>query len=119
MRNLPLILFLLSFASSSLALTIKPGRYSGLSADNSACSLTVTEDGAIGLYYKGAFGHGVTFYPKNQKLEGNTLTVSGSVDMASAKARITLANDGTPVEALMGTGPFLKIFYDVNCKDLN
>jgi len=117
-KTLLIAMTVLAFAQTSSALTIKPGTYQGQTDDNGICSLVVRTDGGIGLFYPGAFGDGLAFSPKSSQLQGNTLTVSGSADFGAGKAEITLANDGTPIEALMGVGPMFKFSYDVDCKNL-
>lgn len=105
------------FSVSSFALTLKPGDYRGHTDKNEECSLFLRQDGAIGLFYEGAFD-AILFHPKKINLDGNTLMVSGSSDFAVGKTKNLLSNDGTPIEALMGVGPLIKIAYDVNCKNL-
>lgn len=117
-KTLLVTIAFLTLAQTSFALTVKPGNYSGQDSDGYACTLSISKDGYIGLFYKGAWGDGLAFIPKSSRLEGNTLTVSGSADMGAGKAQIELANDGTPVQAKMGVGPMVKFFYDVTCENL-
>jgi hypothetical protein len=120
--NLCLLFATLFLAQVAIAapIEIKNGEYVGSSDDGKICNLSVGSDYGlkIGLYWKGAFGDGVRFSVKKTSQTNNILKVSGSADFASAKAKITLNNDGTPVEALMGVGAFMQLGYDINCKHL-
>ena len=102
------ILLLSQVASAS---TIKDGKYIGSTDNGTKCYLSVRSQYGlqVAMSWKGCFGDGISFSAKSSSQNDNILKVSGSADFSAAKAKITLNNDGTPIEALMGIGALIKI----------
>lgn len=113
-------ILLISQSVSASDIKIKDGKYVGSTDDGKKCYLTVNSKYglSVGLFWKGAFGDGVHFTVKSSSQTDNILKVSGSADFATAKAKITMHNDGTPIEALMGVGALIQLGYDIDCKNL-
>lgn len=102
---------------------LREGNYSGSTNNGISCHLSISKGHSVnvGLFWEetsNQTGKAVRFSVKKSTQKGNILVLSGSADFTSAKARITLAADGTPIEAKMGIGSFFKVGYDIDCKNL-
>jgi hypothetical protein len=51
-------------------------------------------------------------------IDGDTLAAKSNNDIAVAKVKLTLANDGTPIKAKMGLGILIQLGYDETCYEL-
>ncbi len=113
-----------AFAESSLRL----GAYTGQTGDGRQCGVRIGpsefHEGNTRVDFSwrkdgGGYEAGyVEVKSEDQRIVGDTFIGKSSYDIAVAKLKLTLASDGSPVEAKMGLGMFIKFGYDEICYEL-
>lgn len=122
------VVTLLTTFSAMAASSLSNGDYTGHTKDGRNCGLRIQPNDAINgrttiqfTWMKNSsqneYGY-VDLKNEDIRIDGNTFSAQSNNDIAKAKVKLTLANDGTPIEAKMGVGLLVQIGYDVTCLQL-
>jgi hypothetical protein len=121
------VMTLLTTFSAMAASSLSNGDYTGHTRDGGNCGLRIKPNEALNgrttIQFtwtkngKNEYGY-VDVKNDEIRIDSNTFSAQSSNDIAKAKVKLTLANDGTPIEAKMGVGLFVQIGYDATCLQL-
>lgn len=122
------VMTLVTAVSAMATSSLSNGDYTGHTKDGRNCGLRIQPNSALNgrttiqfTWTKNSnqneYGY-VDVKNDEIRIDGNTFSAQSSNDIAKAKVKLTLANDGTPIEAKMGIGLLIQIGYDVTCLQL-
>lgn len=122
------VVTLLTSVSTMAGITLRNGDYAGQTSDGRLCGLRVRPSefnpGMTRiefLWRKNVRGYEAGFVEvKSESLtvEKDVLTAKTNTDIGVAKVKVTLANDGSPLEVKMALGTLFKFGYDETCLEL-
>jgi hypothetical protein len=118
----------LTAVSAMASSPLRNGDYAGQTSDGRACGLRARPSEFFPgmtridfMWRKNGGGYEAGYVEvKDEAIKStdNVLSAKYSNDITVAKVKVTLANDGSPLEAKMGLGALFKIGYDETCLEL-
>lgn len=122
------VMTLLTAVSAMAGSTLRNGDYAGQTSDGRACGLRIRPSEFYAgmtridfMWRKNGGGYEagyVELKEEDSKSLEIVLAAKYSNDITVAKVKVTLSNDGSPLEAKMGLGSFFKFGYDETCLEL-